>query len=79
MGEITLELPPEIARGTFEPQLIPKHQRRLSEFDEKILALYAKDLSTRGIQKVVKQFCDVGVTPRLVSEIAAGLDAEAKA
>jgi transposase-like protein len=41
----------EALRGTFEPQLIPKHARRLAGFDEKVLALYARGLPVREIQK----------------------------
>jgi putative transposase len=78
MGELTLETPRD-REGTFEPQLIPKHQRRLSGFDEKILALDSKGLTTRDIQEVVKQLYGVDVSPTLVSEITADLDAEVHA
>src|SRR5260370_31482138 len=50
MGELTLETPRD-RNGTFEPQLIAKHQRRLAGFDEKILALYAKGMTTHDIQE----------------------------
>jgi putative transposase len=46
MGELALDTPRD-RQGTFEPQLIAKHQRRLVGFDEKILALYAKGMTTR--------------------------------
>jgi putative transposase len=75
MGEITLDTPRD-RNGTFEPPLIPKHQRRLTGFDEKILALYAKGLSTRDIQDIVKELYGVDVSPTRVSEITADLDAE---
>jgi putative transposase len=75
MGELTLETPRD-RNGTFEPQLIGKHQRRLAGFDEKILALYAKGLTTRDIQEVVKELYGVDVSPTLISEITADLDAE---
>src|SRR5438132_12120055 len=78
MGDITLETPRD-RRGTFEPQLIAKHQRRLAGFDEKILALYAKGMTTRDIQEVVKELYGVDVSPTLVSEITADLDAEVTA
>jgi putative transposase len=41
LGELTLDTPRD-RHGTFEPQVIPKQQRRLTGFDEKILALYAR-------------------------------------
>jgi len=78
LGELTLETPRD-RNGTFEPVLIPKHQRRIPGFDEKILTLYAKGLTTRDIQDVVKDLYGVDVSPTLVSEITADLDAEVTA
>jgi putative transposase len=78
LGEIPLDTPRD-RQGTFEPQLIPKHQRRLAGFDEKILALYAKGMTTRDIQEIVKHLYGVEVSPTLVSEITADLDAEVTA
>lgn len=75
LGELTLDTPRD-RNGTFEPQLIAKHQRRLTGFDEKILALYAKGMTTRDIQDIVKELYGVDVSPTLVSEITADLDAE---
>lgn len=54
LGKLPLAVPRD-RLGTFEPQLIGKYQRRLAGFDEKILALYAKGLSTRDIQQIVKE------------------------
>src|SRR5262249_25377154 len=53
LGELRLDIPRD-RNGTFEPQLIGKYQRRLCGFDDKILALYAKGLTTRDIQDVVQ-------------------------
>ena len=78
MGELTLDTPRD-RNSTFEPRLIGKHQRRLEGFDEKILALYAKGMTTRDIQDVVKELYGVDVSPTLVSEITADLDAEVTA
>jgi transposase-like protein len=78
LGEIKLATPRD-RDGTFEPQLIPKHQRRLEGFDEKILALYAKGMTTRDIQEIVKDLYEVDVSPTLISEITADLDAEVTA
>jgi len=75
LGELTLDTPRD-RHGTFEPQLIAEHQRRLSGFDEKILALYAKGMTPRDIQDVVKELYGVEVSPTLVSEITADLDTE---
>jgi transposase-like protein len=78
MGDVTLDTPRD-RHSTFEPQLIPKHHRRLAGFDEKILALYAKGMTTRDIQEIVKELYGVEVSPTLVSEITADLDAEVTA
>lgn len=77
-GELTLATPRD-RDGTFEPQLIGKHQRRVPGFDEKILALYAKGMTTRDIQEIVRELYDVEVSAALISEITADLDAEAVA
>ena len=78
LGELRIATPRD-RDGTFEPQLIPKHQRRLSGFDDKILALYAKGMTTRDIQEVVKELYNVDVSPTLISEITADLDAQVTA
>ncbi len=78
LGEIRVTTPRD-RDGTFEPQLIPKHRRRLTGFDEKILALYAKGMTTWDIQQIVKELYDVDVSPTLVSEITTDLDAQVTA
>ena len=75
VGELTIATPRD-RDGSFEPQLIGKHQRRVPGFDEKILALYAKGMTTRDIQEIVRELYDVEVSATLVSEITADLDAE---
>lgn len=78
LGEVALSTPRD-RDGTFEPQLIEKHQRRVPGFDEKILALYAKGMTTRDIQEIVRELYGVEVSATLVSEITADLDAEVTA
>jgi transposase-like protein len=78
LGEVTIATPRD-RDGTFDPQLVGKHQRRLPGFDEKILALYAKGMTTRDIQEIVRELYGVDVSPTLVSEITADLDAEVTA
>lgn len=75
LGELTIATPRD-RDGTFEPQLIGKHQRRVPGFDEKILALYAKGMTTRDIQEIVRELYGVEVSATLISEITADLDAE---
>ncbi len=78
LGKVTLSTPRD-RDGTFEPQLIEKHQRRVPGFDEKILALYAKGMTTRDIQEIVRELYGVEVSATLVSAITADLDAEVTA
>jgi len=78
MGDLDLQTPRD-RNGSFEPQLIAKHQRRVAGFDEKILALYAKGMTTRDIQEIVKELYGVDVSPTLVSEITTDLDTEVTA
>lgn len=78
LGEVTIATPRD-RDGTFEPQIIGKHQRRIPDFDEKILALYAKGMTTRDIQEIVQELYGVEVSPQLVSEITADLDANVTA
>ncbi len=78
LGELTIATPRD-RNGTFEPQLIAKHQRRVPGFDEKILALYAKGMTTRDIQEIVRELYDVEVSATLISDITTDLDAEVTA
>jgi putative transposase len=55
--------------GSFEPQLVKKRQRRLDGFDEKVLALYARGLSTRDIQGHLEELYGTEVSPTLISTI----------
>ena len=75
IGDLTISTPRD-RDGTFEPQLIGKHQRRVPGFDEKILALYAKGMTTRDIQEIVRELYGVEVSATLVSQITADLDVE---
>jgi putative transposase len=78
LGPIPLDAPRD-RDGTFEPRIVAKHQRRLTGFDDKILALYAKGMTTRDIQELVKELYGVDVSPTLISQITADLDAEVTA
>ena len=78
MGEVTLATPRD-RLGTFEPLLIPKHQRRITGFDEKIIALFAKGLSTRDIQEILEDLYGVEVSATLISEATSAIDEEVTA
>jgi transposase-like protein len=78
LGEFEIETPRD-RQGTFEPQVIEKYQRRVEGFDEKILKLYAKGMTTRDIQEIVQELYGVEVSATLISEVTADLDAEVTA
>src|SRR4051812_25460190 len=47
-GPVKVELPRD-REGSFDPQIVPKHQRRFAGFDDKIISMYARGMSTREI------------------------------
>jgi putative transposase len=67
-GPVAVDVPRDRA-GTFEPVLIPKHQRRFTGFDDKILALYARGLTVREIQAFLREMYAVDVSPDLISTV----------
>lgn len=67
-GDLALQTPRDRA-GSFEPVLVPKRHRRLEGFDEKVLALYARGLTTRDIQGHLEELYGVEVSPTLISTI----------
>ena len=60
---------PRDRNSSFEPQLIPKSERRLPELDEKVIALYARGNSTREIQSFLEELYGVEISPTLISNI----------
>src|SRR6266850_2867202 len=60
---------PRDRNGTFEPQIIEKHQTRFTGFDENIISLYARGLSTREIQQHIEEIYHVEVSPALISSV----------
>jgi putative transposase len=67
-SRIALEVPRD-RQGSFDPQLIAKYQRRFPGFDEKIVSLYARGMSTREIAGHVLELYGVEVSPDLVSAV----------
>jgi transposase-like protein len=78
LGETPVEVPRD-REGTFEPAVLPKYQRRLPGFDDKIIALYAKGLTTRDIQDVVQELYGVEVSASLIADVVSDLDGEVAA
>ena len=67
-GELVLSIPRD-RHGRFDPALIAKYQRRFPGFDQKIIALYARGMSTRDIQAHISELYGVGISPDLVSAV----------
>lgn len=68
IGQVTIDVPRDRA-GTFEPQIVKKHQRRLSGFDEAVISLYAKGMTTGDIAKHLAEVYDTDVSRDLVSRV----------
>ena len=67
-GTMPLAVPRD-RNGTFEPQIIEKHQTRFTGFDENIISLYARGMSTREIQQHIEEIYHVEVSPALISSV----------
>lgn len=67
-GAMRVAIPRDRA-GTFEPQLIPKHQRRLAGFDAKVLSLYARGMTVREMQGHLTELYGIDVSPDLISTV----------
>lgn len=65
--------------GSFELQLIPKHQTRWAGFDDKIILLYARGLTVREIQAHLQEIYGTEVSPSLISSVTDALADEVKA
>jgi putative transposase len=77
-GPVAIEVPRD-REGTFEPQLIGKHERRFTGFDDKVIALYARGLTVREIQAFLKEAYAVAVSPDLISAVTDAIVAEVTA
>jgi putative transposase len=60
---------PRDRAGTFEPQLVKKHQRRLPGFDDKVISMYARGLTVREMQAHLTELYGVEVSPALISAV----------
>lgn len=67
-GEIELNTPRD-RENTFEPQLIKKHQTRITQMGSQILSLYIKGMTTREIVATFKEMFDADVSLSLISKV----------
>lgn len=68
LGPLTVGVPRD-REGSYEPQIVPKHQRHFDGFDDKILAMYARGMSVRDISAHLREIYGVSVSPELVSQV----------
>ena len=71
-GEMEVRTPRD-REGSFEPQLVAKHQRRFAGFDDKVLALYARGMTVRDIRAHLEELYGVEVSPDLISRVTDGV------
>jgi putative transposase len=77
-GPLRIEVPRDRA-GSFEPVLIPKHERRFTGFDDKIVAMYARGMTMREIQGFLLESYAVEVSPEFISSVTDAVMAEVTA
>jgi len=77
-GELPIEIPRD-RHGSFEPQIIAKHQSRWTGFDDKIISLYARGLTVREIQSHLEELYGTEVSPSLISSVTDAVADEVKA
>ncbi len=68
MGETTIEVPRD-RDGSFEPQIIPKRTKDISDIDKKVLSMYAKGMSQRDISATIEDIYGFKISHETISEI----------
>jgi len=77
-GTVEIEVPRD-RQASFEPKLVAKGQTRFQGFDDKILSLYARGMTTREIQGHLEEIYQVEVSPTLISNVTDAVIEEVKA
>jgi len=77
-GPLRIEVPRDRA-GSFEPLLIPKHERRFTGFDDKIVAMYARGMTVREIQGFLAEQYATEVSPEFISSVTDAVMSEVTA
>jgi putative transposase len=67
-GPMRIEVPRD-REGSFEPQIIGKHERRFTGFDQKIVAMYARGMTVREIQGYLAEMYGTDVSPDFISKV----------
>ena len=74
-GPLRIEVPRD-RDGSFEPLLIPKHERRFTGFDDKIIAMYARGMAVREVQGFLLESYGTEVSPEFISSVTDAVMAE---
>jgi putative transposase len=74
-GPVRIEVPRD-REGSYEPQIIGKHERRFTGFDQKIIAMYARGMTVREIQGYLAEMYGTEVSPDLISKVTDEVTAE---
>ena len=77
-GTVGVEMPRD-RNATFEPQLIPKHQRRLRGFNDLVISLVARGMTVRDTQAHLQEIYGVQVSPELISKVTDAILPELRA
>ncbi|MDJ0652100.1 MAG: transposase, partial [Simkaniaceae bacterium] len=67
-GDLAIEVPRD-RNGEFEPKLIKKRETHISSFDNKIISMYARGMTTRDIQSPIKEIYGGDISPTMISKI----------
>jgi len=76
-GEVPVDVPRD-REGSFEPQLVKRYQRAIPGFDEKIISMYARGMSTREIRGHLEELYGIEVSPDLISRVTDAVVEEMK-
>lgn len=77
-GSLPIDVPRD-RNSSFQPQIVPKGQTRFEGFDDKILSLYARGMTTRQIQQHLREIYQVEVSPSLISSVTDAVIDEVRA
>jgi putative transposase len=77
-GNLPIDVPRD-RKATFEPKIVPKGETRFAGFDDKILSLYARGMTTRQIQQHLEEIYQVEISPSLISQVTDAVIDEVRA
>jgi putative transposase len=77
-GNLPIDVPRD-RQATFEPKIVPKGETRFAGFDNKILSLYARGMTTRQIQQHLEEIYQVEISPSLISQVTDAVIDEVRA